>query len=265
MGGSTQSLIAISYNIRLDTHSDGDLRWSQRRDQLVRLLRFHRPDLIAVQEALPHQLRELLHGLGGYGYIGEGREGGRSGEHSALVYRRDRLVPLTAETYWLSEEPDTRGSRGWGAKHPRIATEARFSDTVTKQRFLAVCTHLDHRSDRARTESTRLILERSVAPAQDQGVPVLVAGDCNGEPQERFYGLFTERLHDPGTGESHLRHGPHQTLAGDHFHIGSAERRRIDYIFISSEVEPIRFGTLSDNIDGLCPSDHFPLLLEFEL
>lgn len=45
--------MAMSYNIRLNTTSDGGKAWAYRRDFLDGQVLFHAPDVVGIQEGLP--------------------------------------------------------------------------------------------------------------------------------------------------------------------------------------------------------------------
>lgn len=122
-------LRVMSFNLRFDHPPDGEHRWPRRADQVAELIRFHHPDLLGVQEALPLQVTDLEEQLDGYEWFGAGREGD-SGETSAVIYRKKRFELLDGNTFWLSETPD-EPSRGWDAKHNRVVTWGRLRDRKT--------------------------------------------------------------------------------------------------------------------------------------
>jgi len=113
----------MSFNVRYDTAKDGWDNWTHRRRLVADTIRYHDPDVIGIQEAMTHQLRELETMLEGYEWVGDARDTVCSGgEHTAIGYRRDRFVEEGTETFWLSPTPTEPGSVGWDATHPRVAT-----------------------------------------------------------------------------------------------------------------------------------------------
>ena len=50
----------MTYNIRLDVASDGVNQWSNRKEKLPALIQKYDPDLIGLQEAMHHQLMDIL-------------------------------------------------------------------------------------------------------------------------------------------------------------------------------------------------------------
>src|ERR1700710_2845398 len=111
-----QTMKVMTYNIRLDVASDGVNQWSNRKEKLPALIQKYDPDLIGLQEAMHHQLMDILKALPQYGYIGVGRDDGKEkGEYSAILYRKDRFDLIWQRTSWLSETPAIAGSKSWDA------------------------------------------------------------------------------------------------------------------------------------------------------
>src|SRR5690554_2701945 len=103
-----------TYNIRLDTPNDSLDSWEHRKDMVNGLVRFHDFDIFGTQEGFHHQIMDILE-PGGYDYVGVGRDDGKdAGEHSAIIYKKERLLVLDEGNFWLSETPDVPG-KGWDA------------------------------------------------------------------------------------------------------------------------------------------------------
>ncbi len=258
--GQDAPLSVMSYNIRLDTDSDGENAWPKRRDFLVSQVRYHAPDLMGTQEVLPRQLDWLKTQLTDYTALGVGREGGNQGEYSALFYRSDRLELQDGGTFWLSTKPEEI-SVGWDAALPRICTYGRFRDLRTGADFLAFNTHFDHVGELARRESARLLL-RKIDSLNTGKLPVVLTGDLNLTPDTEPIALFTESLIDAYTAAP-IRLGPEGTFTG--FNYGEPADRRIDYILVSPGVRVDKFATLTDAVNRRYPSDHFAVVASLHL
>lgn len=251
----------MSYNIRLNVDSDGENAWPKRREFLVSQVLFHAPDLLGTQEVLPDQLDYLGGKLVPYARIGVGREGGNKGEYSAIFYHRGKFRVEESGTFWLSPTPDSVASVGWDAALPRIVTYGRFSDRATGEEFMAFNTHFDHRGERARVESARLIT-KMIDSLNRRKLPVILTGDLNLTPESAPIGVLTDSLRDAFTAAA-VRLGPAGTFTG--FDHTKPAERRIDYIMVSTGIEVVSFATLTDAIDGRYPSDHFPVVASLHL
>ncbi|MBK1878483.1 endonuclease/exonuclease/phosphatase family protein [Pelagicoccus mobilis] len=107
-------LTLMSYNIRLDLPSDGENRWDKRKEVLTSQILFLNPDILGIQEGLPHQVDHLAQSLDEYAYTGVGRDDGKhEGEFSAIFYNANKVEYLAGDTFWLSETP-SEPSLGWG-------------------------------------------------------------------------------------------------------------------------------------------------------
>jgi endonuclease/exonuclease/phosphatase family metal-dependent hydrolase len=90
-------------------------------------------------------------------------------------------------------------------------------------------------------------------------MPVIVTGDFNCERSEETYRNLTIRdLAD-------TKPVSDQTGTFCGFEVGKMECKAIDYIFHTKEWILKNYRVISDN-DGTCyPSDHLPVMVEFEL
>ena len=252
-----------TYNVRTDTVDDGEFDWDRRREAVAGTLRFHRPDVVGLQEPLPHQYDHLRSALGAYEWVGRSRREGGEGEFCPVGYRAGRFDHLDDGTFWLSSTPDRQGSVGWDGAHPRIATWVRLHDRLTDVRFLYLNTHLDHEGERAREAGAGLILDR--LPELREGLPAVVAGDCNATPGEPAYRVLAGEggrespLVDARETSPHPPHGPATTRTDFESLVPGA---LIDHVFVA-DCEVTGYGVATDQVgDGWYPSDHLPVVVD---
>ena len=259
----TESTRVMSFNIRYDEPRDGVNAWANRKQKVADVIRFHKADLIGVQEALLTQLRDLENVLPDLAWCGVGRTDGKeAGEYSAILYHRSRFQLLECKTFWLSETPDRPGSMGWDAAYPRVVTWAKFKDRVTKKTFYHFNTHFDHRGEKARVESASLILKK-IGEIAGAG-PFVLSGDLNVEESSQAYktlktGNSTTRLADAKYTSAHGHFGGDSTF--NEFK-ELQPGRKIDYIFVREGMRVLEHGVLSDRWNGLWASDHLPVIAE---
>ncbi|MGB3799002.1 MAG: endonuclease/exonuclease/phosphatase family protein [Lewinella sp.] len=253
-------LTVMTYNIRYDSGNDGQNRWENRRDLLIDQIRFHQPDILGTQEVLSNQLRDMDRRLNDYDYVGIGRDGGNNGEYSALFYNDRKLRREDSGTFWLSPTPG-EVSTGWDAALPRIVTWARFSRQDTRESFMAFNTHFDHRGEKARLESARLLVS-SISRINTDNLPVIVTGDLNLTPETEAISILTDYLGDAFE-MAPVRLGPVGTYTG--FDYDAPAERRIDYVLVSAGIDVQRYAVLTDAVDRRFPSDHFPVVAKVVL
>ncbi len=254
----------MTFNIRYNEPRDGINAWANRKTKVADVVRFHKADLIGVQEAQFNQLQDLERLLPAFAWCGVGRDGEEKGEFSAILYRKARFRLLGTKTFWLSETPEKAGSKGWDADYPRIVTWAKFQDISTKKTFYLFNTHFDHIGARARTESSKFLLTQ--IPKIAAKTPFIVTGDFNAKEDTNVYRILTGK---EGPGALRLFDARYISKNG-HFGGNSTFNafkelepdRKIDYIFVGDGVEVLEHGVLSDRWDGLWASDHLPVLAE---
>lgn len=257
---TAQPIKVMTYNIRYDNPGDGLNAWPKRINKVVSLIQKYDPEIIGVQEALHHQLQELIRVLPEYSFVGVGRDDGATkGEYSAILYKHSRFGLLSNHTFWLSETVDVPASKSWDAAITRVATWARFFDKDAKTDFFFLNTHFDHIGKQARMNSSILIKSRLFELSQ--GRPILVSGDFNCPPEEEAYQELIRET-EPTLFDAN-RGRPTGTYCG--FEVGVIACTPIDYIFHSSEWQVNRFHIIADNDGKYYPSDHLPVLTEVEL
>lgn len=87
-------LRVATYNLRLNIASDGPNAWPNRKELVKNLVRYHDFDVFGTQEGFRGQLDGVAE-LPEYAFVGHGREDGKAaGEHSAIFYKKARLLLL---------------------------------------------------------------------------------------------------------------------------------------------------------------------------
>ncbi|MDG4714503.1 endonuclease/exonuclease/phosphatase family protein [Winogradskyella marincola] len=257
----SQDLKIMSYNIKLDYPKEGKNSWINRKPFMVNQIKFYEPDVLGVQEAMPNQMKDLDSLLTGYSFVGVGRDDGKDeGEYSAIFYKKNDLEVVKSSTFWLSQTPD-KVSMGWDAVCNRVCTYALFQHKETKKKFWVFNTHFDHVGKEARTKSAVLILDK-IKGLNTENHPVFLTGDFNMEPNHESIDYITQTLKDSKE-VTELDFGPEGTFNG--FHFDQPVTRRIDYVFVSEDVEVYKYAVLSDSWNMQYPSDHLPVLIEAKL
>lgn len=260
----------MSYNIRYDNPSDEAEAWSRRRDWVESVIRFHRPDVVGLQEAYRTQVEDLRDRLDQFEWLDAGRsEGAKAGELAAIGFDRRRFNLESRGTFWLSATPDEPGSVSWDARLPRITHHVCLRERDTGVELHHYNTHFDHDSERARLESAKLLRDRI-----DEGTPnapVVVTGDLNcragSPPYEHLTGrdksAMGRSLRDAHRTTRRRHHGPTTTMTDFHNLIPD---KKIDHVLTTADMEVLLHGIPSDSFaDGIYPSDHLPVVVELSV
>jgi endonuclease/exonuclease/phosphatase family metal-dependent hydrolase len=255
-------LRVMTFNIRYASAPDGENSWNKRKDLLLSVVRKFEPDLLGTQEVLATQADFLKENLADHTLVGVGREDGkRGGEFSSLLFKTDRFALVDSGTFWLSETPDTAGSKSWDSALPRIVTWARLKDKSNGNReFIYLNTHWDHRGNQARIESAKLM--RTWLKDHAAKKPVILTGDFNvTEDHEGYQTLVGESASGPRLVDVyrlvHSKPRPDESTFGNFK--GNRRGKRIDFILATPDVTASEATIVRTNDNGRYPSDHYPV------
>ena len=254
---TSEKINIMTYNIRLDTETDGINMWDNRKEGIVSLIKEENVDILGIQEGLPSQIEYLSKQLDDYSMIGEGRDGGNNGEYSAIYYKSKKMKLIETETFWLSETPEIP-SIGWDAAINRISTLGLFKMVNSSMDVLVYNSHFDHLGKIAREKSAVLILNH-IKENNYQNMPLIVMGDFNANPDELPIELLSEELNDS------FKILPIENPVGTYngFDLNSNLLDRIDYIF-TKNIKITNYKHLDRKLSsGLWPSDHLPILITY--
>jgi endonuclease/exonuclease/phosphatase family metal-dependent hydrolase len=254
---SAQNLTVATYNLRLFTSSDTGNLWVNRAPVVAELIRYHDFDVFGTQEGYQNQLDDIIKILPQYQRSGAGRDDGKDkGEHSAILYKKDKFKLLNHGDFWLSQTP-AKPSLGWDATCcNRICSWVYLQDIKSKRKFYFFNVHYDHQGKIAREESSKLIMQRIKSVAGNE--PVVLTGDFNGDRNSTWY----QRIATSGwlkDAYTQVKYPYATTGSFNNFGSNLKSDEVIDHIFTTSNFKVLRWGLLTDSYHGKYPSDHFPI------
>jgi endonuclease/exonuclease/phosphatase family metal-dependent hydrolase len=254
-------LNVMTFNIRYNNPGDSINAWPNRKFYVSSQILFHKAHIVGVQEALHEQITDMAKELSNYKHIGVGRaDGKQAGEYSAIFYDTTRLVLLQQATFWLAEQTNIPGKKGWDAAIERIVTWAKFQDKASRKVFYHFNTHFDHIGKIARKESANLVLQKVKEIAGK--TPSVITGDFNASPDDEPIQVLTaadnpDKLLDTKQLSASPHYGPNGTFNG--FRSKETSDKPIDYIFVNFGFKVLQHATLSQTWQGRFSSDHFPV------
>ncbi len=263
----------MTYNLKFASPTF-EPSWEVRREMQVDLIRKYDPDIIGTQEGLKEQIDYLMDQLPEYIVIGEGRKGGDDDEHMAIFIKRDMFRLREMHSFQLSETPEIIGSGP--EKNPRMVTWTRLAvinrpgegegspypqdyrgHWENTQEFYVFNTHyFNGRIDSlARLNASKLILERINAldrfGAWTAERPIFLMGDFNCRPGSKPYKVL---VYDNSLSNEDGK-----------LHDTAEKKDRIDWILFKGAVKVVQYEVVDYNTDGVYPSDHKPIYVEFEI
>lgn len=256
-------LRVMTFNLRYDKPDLGDFAWKVRASAVASLITAYAPDLIGTQEGKAHQILDLHRLLPEYQSVGSDRTGTGIDEYCAIFYRSARWQCLRSDDFFLSDSPDVAGSisADWGNLLPRmvsLAVLAAGENTVT-----IFNTHLDYKSARARELSVRLICDRLGNLNLNQS-HVLLTGDFNAAPGTVPRQLLEQSLPNHLCLHDALNSLDLEAQFSFHDFTGKAFDA-VDTIYYDSRLNLQNVVLDTGCWRGILPSDHFPVVADFEL
>ena len=247
-----------TFNIRYAAEADekSGNGWGLRKGPVAQVIVDHQFDVVGTQEGDARQLEDLQALLPDYAYLGH-PYGGRGDLHNAATFYRSSLFDVVdSGVFWFSETPD-EPSVGWDASDRRIAHWTKFRIKESGKEFFFFNVHFYWRLEEARRASGPLLVRKIREIAGD--LPVICVGDFNSTdetPQilavKSFLGDAYEQTLTP-------RKGVENTNMGGGVFRGEPTNR-IDYIFVSPQIQVKDYQVLSDRYAGdRYPSDHLPV------
>jgi endonuclease/exonuclease/phosphatase family metal-dependent hydrolase len=261
-------LKVMTFNLRVATAFDLLNTWELRKGQVVERIRSFAPDLLGTQEGLNGMEDFLKKQLNDYTFFGVGRDDGKhGGEMCGVFYKTSKFDKLDGGNFWLSTNPEKPGSKAWGAWFPRMVTWVKLQPRDGGQAFVWFNTHFEVFSDRARTESAKLLLARATTLCT--GMPCLVTGDFNANAGNTSpaYGTLTSKFNVTQLVDAFRAVYPTRSREEGTMHSfnGHKDGDRIDWILATPAFQPV--SCQIDRTRGFLgyPSDHFPVTATFRM
>ncbi len=254
----------MTYNIKVDIpFPDKKIEWSSRKDKVIKVIERNNPDFLGLQEVTKKQLTDLKVSLSQYRFFGKVRSSEDNSEYSPIGFKENKYELLKSDTFWLSDTPEVMSkTEDWQAGCFRVVTWGIFKEKGSDKKFMYLNTHFDHISEYPRYKAAQVVNEF----IQNNDLPLVMTGDFNGEPYERFYHELTKSLEDVVLHSPH-HIGPMKTCSmlevGDPFLCEKSAR--IDYVFASHEFETFRTEVCTDSFQEFVPSDHYPVVAKLKL
>ncbi len=172
-----------------------------------------------------------------------------------IFYRKARLTMRDHGWFFFSETPDVIYARTYNGSYPAFASWAAFEENGTGKLFKVFNVHFDFSSRENRRRSALLVAER-IKPLIDAGETVFVIGDINAGLGSKPATIITEAgvRFTPVSGSTyHWNRGVNLTGPVDHLAATPDVARLADPVVVRRK------------FDGVWPSDHYPVFVDFRL
>ena len=259
-GGAKTDFFLATINIRYPTKKDGVNYWGNRKKQMINFVNKENLDIICFQEVSLSQLKYLEESLTDYSFAGNKIRKVKGEGYKPILYKKKDFTYLDEGSFWLSEIPDSVGSKGWDAKHPRRATWVKLKCKKSGKTFCVVNTHLDNVGKVARQKGMELIKHRLKSTSDE--IPVVLCGDMNSSSSSTTYrsALNDVFMMNDAYQVAKVRKGVNYS-----FHrfgkLPIDKRGMIDFIFITDQFEVKEIDIpKEEKRDGSYLTDHCPVV-----
>jgi len=252
----------ICSNIRFDMEKDGAHRWVHRAPILSELINGYLPDLVATQEGLRPQLYDLRDRLQNLTLVDGHRPWIADRMYPCLFFNAEKFKLIDSGDIWLSETPDIAGTSSFDSAYPRLCTWAILEDIKVQKRFIFTTTHLDHVLESTR-ESQALVLASELLKIKvEHNLPMILCGDFNDDPKSKARKIIAENLI---LIDHWSKFQKEEFISFHKWGKIPEDGARIDWILTDKKIECLKLSFDTRCVEGLYPSDHYPLIGEFTI
>ena len=252
-----------TFNIHYLSPRQEKMIWEERRDAVVETLRLANADIIGFQEMETfvgghwnqdnEQLEWIKEHFAEYAVTSFG-DPRVYPSTQPILYRKDRFEALDQGFFFFSPAPDEIYSQPWKGRFPAYCSWARLYDKTSNRSFYLYNLHLDYSSLQNRLHSAQLVAERITSRDYNED-PVIVIGDFNAP---RFF-RPVRVVAAAGLTVAQTRGSTF------HFNRGINIQPAIDHVLYSKEFEYRSTRVIRDSVEGIWPSDHYPLFVTLSI
>lgn len=258
-GDRANDIVFGTFNIHYISPRQKKMKWEDRREAVVEILREGSADVIGFQEMETfvgghwneenRQLDWIVRHFPEYAVsaTGDPREFAST---QPILYRRERFEAVGQGFFFFSPDPDVIYSRPWDGRYPAFCSWSRLFDRKTGRSFYVYNVHFDHGSPQNRLKSARLVAER-VSTRMHPGDAAVIFGDFNAP---KFFGAVMTLRNNGFT----LAQTTGSTF---HFNRGINLLPAIDHVLFSDGLFHRETTVIRKRFAGVWPADHYPVFV----
>ncbi len=252
----------ITSNIRFDNPKDKHHSWAKRRPVLSKIINRFNPDLMGTQEGLKPQLTGLESELENLTIADKHREWITNRMYPCIWYNRQTITLLDSGDSWLSLTPQVPGSSSFESAFPRLCTWIKGKFISNNFEFFYANLHLDNVLESTRKQQAQVLINE-IKKNNTNNLPLIITGDFNESPKKPARHIVEKnfpQLQDPWKTLMKPEVGTHHSFDGI-----SKNTERIDWMMVQKDIKCLSIQLDKTVIDGIYPSDHFPITGIFEI
>lgn len=247
-------------NIRFDNPADSPNDWNGRSPLLTRLINEFSPDILGTQEGREPQLKNLESLLPDHKLIDLNRDWIDERMYPCIFVNPKKLDVINSGDIWLSETPNTPGTKSFDSAFPRLCTWIIARVIDTNKDFLYVNTHLDHVLSSTRQEQIKVLIAE-IDKININKLPIVLTGDFNESPSENVRSEIEKSW--PSLYDSWQFLNKEEETSHHKFDGVNKSGSRIDWILTDHSFKVSSINIIKNHEGEIYPSDHFPVFAEF--
>ncbi|MBN2166646.1 MAG: hypothetical protein JW717_10245 [Marinilabiliaceae bacterium] len=180
----------MSFYIKKRDNLEGINSWENRKPILNTLLKQKKPDIIGFQDIDKNQLVALSYDLHDYKYIGDANNSDFNPTiFNPVFFVKEKFDLISWSQFWLSENPDILGSKGWGSDISSAVTWVQLKNKETGHIFYVFNTLFSSDAQKARNESAKLLVKKINTIVGE--APVIITCSLSDTPESKPYRIIT--------------------------------------------------------------------------
>ncbi len=252
----------ITSNIRFDNPKDGNHIWANRISILTDIINNAKADFLGTQEGWRSQLYEFFAKLSDLVIVDEHRSWIEERMYPTIFINPKTFELIKSGDIWLSKTPSVPASKSFNSAFPRLCTWARVKHKELGTNLLLINVHLDHLETTTRQEQIKVLISE-VEKIRKKNEEIILTGDFNEGPSEDVRKILIDS--DIELDDSWLLLNKEEEASHHKFTGTNPTGTRIDWILTSKSLNPISTRLVKESTEGIFPSDHFPVISEYEL
>ena len=246
---SSDDLTIMTFNIRRDCIEDENYNWQYRKENIIKMIKQYSPDIICMQEVMPHMAKYLIYQLGNY-YDSVGLESFTCGDLTrSWCFFGEGLLTFYKKNKFTLKSTDCIKLFDGRKINIRRASVLKLFDSK-ENTYDIINIHFCHKDRYCRKQSFEKILkyinDRNITNA-------FIAGDFNCEPSwpnngvELFLNNFYHNMPDKKGSINNFKESDNNIT--------------IDFVFSNKHL--IKSEVIRDQYDIKYLSDHYPILCHY--
>lgn len=247
----------VSYKVMTFNDGDNSEKWNDKVVERAQIINDYKPDVVGMQEIrYAHANDYYFNGLPTYKTLLTDytlvfyEKDTDNHDVPAMYYRTDKFDLVDSGIKWLSDTPDTKGSKFTESQYIRAFIWAKLKDKVTGETYMFVNTHLDFAA--VSLKQTNRLLELVAPIAGD--LPVIFTADWN------FY-----RDSDSAKALNAAGYYSTESKTSNKYKPGTfpSSDQAIDFCFVKpTEFKTLDYKVINDHEYSLIASDHYAVISE---